>query len=35
MELEKIFINDAVLIIETTDESDDELINGATNRPEI
>ncbi len=34
MELEKIFINDAVLIIETTDESDDEkLINGATTPP--
>jgi flagellar biosynthesis component FlhA len=33
MELEKIFINDAVLIIETTDESDEELINGATTPP--
>ena len=34
MELEKIFINDAVLIIETTDESDkEELITGATTPP--
>jgi hypothetical protein len=34
MELEKIFINDGVLIIETTDESDDELINGTTSPPQ-
>ena len=33
MELEKIFFNDDILIIETMDKSDDELINGGTTPP--